>query len=593
MASKQRTNSTERDVPPRVIVVGGGVSGLAAARGLARAGVPVLLLSRCEPRRAPSVIDTDGFNAACSRGDSPEKHLADTLAASEGLGATAATSAMVKAAPALLEELLGLGVAFQPEAIESPGNSRPRTFYCGSSTGQQLLYALDDALRVFGRMPVRDRFRAATTEPLVERRIGWDMLRLVFDDDRRVVGVVAREVSTGVLKAFRGQAVCLATGGFAGLYGGSAASLQSAGSAIGVVVRQGALLANPDLLSFRPLSVPGSDKSFGLPEYARTLGARIFSCETGSSGAERDRDYYVERAHPTAFRSIGAKALARLMPTSISSFIDFTHLPEAEVLLRVGSAFDVLRRRGLGDGLREPLHVEARPDSTLGGLWVDHEVHSDGSLKDDSPRNHATNLPGLFAVGECAHLYEGAGMLAGNAMLAALFGGNLAATAIASYTASIVRSAFDLPPSLFEKAESREREALGALGERKAANDTNAFRLRRELVELMCTRPSVDGFATPAGTLEKDLDALLERSRAVTVADTSNIENRGLELASALGEMVLVARAASLAAGARANSARANGNEPTPLENVFVRFDGELRLVAEASAPRSDQGATS
>src|SRR5690606_36516196 len=130
-----------------------------------------------------------------------------------------------------------------------------------------------------------------------------------------------------------------------------------------------------------------------------------------------------------------------------------------DLTLCFGAFLERMRALGFGDARRVPLSVAPRADHSLGGLWVDHDVDARGELSQTSARNHATNLDGLYAVGECGQLYAGKGLLSGNGLLASVFGGRLAARAIQTYGESLARSAWDLPPSIFEKAEAREHEA--------------------------------------------------------------------------------------------------------------------------------------
>src|SRR5208283_5580016 len=114
----------------------------------------------------------------------------------------------------------------------------------------------------------------------------------------------------------------------------------------------------------------------------------------------------------------------------------------------------------------------------MGGLWVDYERDSSGSIKVGSPRNHATNVPGLYAVGEVDYQYHGANRLGANSLLSCLWGGMITGPAIASYRKNLGRSAWDLPSSLFEKAEKREQKRYDAL--LALDGDENAYALHQE-----------------------------------------------------------------------------------------------------------------
>ena len=108
---------------------------------------------------------------------------------------------------------------------------------------------------------------------------------------------------------------------------------------------------------------------------------------------------------------------------------------------------------------------------------MDHEANDAGAIVRGSARNHATNIPGLYAVGDAACMYHGAQRLPGNGLLASAFGGTLAGLAVATYRAAMARSAFDLPRSIFEKAEKAEVEAYASAvsANQDAANAENAY----------------------------------------------------------------------------------------------------------------------
>jgi succinate dehydrogenase / fumarate reductase flavoprotein subunit len=89
----------------------------------------------------------------------------------------------------------------------------------------------------------------------------------------------------------------------------------------------------------------------------------------------------------------------------------------------------------------------------MGGLWVDYERDARGSLKPGSPRNHSTNIPGLYAVGEVDYQYHGANRLGANSLLSCIDAGMVAGPAIAAYRQNLARSSWDVPSGLFDKAE--------------------------------------------------------------------------------------------------------------------------------------------
>ena len=207
----------------RALVVGGGAAGLAAAVHLASSGVPVRLVCDVDPRRASSVRRTEGLSAPVDdRGR--QALLEATLRLGGGLVAPAAAAALGEGAAAELGWLTALGVPW----LRSPAGELERDLVpgCGQRLGcsaadattQQVIFRLEAQLRRLARAPLTDALgRSVPAERLVVIDAGWRACDLVLDDDGTVVGVVARQLATGKLVGLRGDGVCLATGGYAGL----------------------------------------------------------------------------------------------------------------------------------------------------------------------------------------------------------------------------------------------------------------------------------------------------------------------------------------------------------------------------------------
>src|SRR5947199_374154 len=131
---------------------------------------------------------------------------------------------------------------------------------------------------------------------------------------------------------------------------------------------------------------------------------------------------------------------------------------------------------------------------------------ANGSLKTGSPRNHATNIPGLYAVGEVDYQYHGGNRLGANSLLSCIWGGMATGPAVASYQKSMARSAFDLPKSIFEKAEKRAQDdyerILKQNQDKKDAE--NPYRLHEELSDAMLRDVTIERD-------NKQLDKVLEK----------------------------------------------------------------------------------
>src|SRR5437868_12958589 len=188
----------------RVAIVGGGLAGLAAAMKIAEAGHSVDLFSVVPVRRSHSVCAQGGINGAVNtkgEGDSPLKHLDDTVYGGDFLANQPPVKQMCDMAPSIIYLFDRMGVPFsrtQEGLIDFRrfgGTLHHRTAFAGASTGQQLLYALDEQVR---KHEVAGRVRRFERHELVHA---------VLDDAGRCRGIVAMELSSMKLETFRAAAV--------------------------------------------------------------------------------------------------------------------------------------------------------------------------------------------------------------------------------------------------------------------------------------------------------------------------------------------------------------------------------------------------
>src|SRR5919205_3279651 len=195
---------------PRFIVVGGGLAGLATVIKIAEAGYDVDVFSFVPCRRSHSVCAQGGINGAVNtkgEGDSPEIHFVDSVRGGDFLAHQPPVKAMCYAAPGIIYLLDRMGVPFSRTSEgmidfrRFGGTLHHRTAFAGATTGQQLLYALDEQVRRF------------ESEGLVKKYEGWEFLGLVKDDAGIVRGHVAANLNDLSIHAFRADAVNLCTGG--------------------------------------------------------------------------------------------------------------------------------------------------------------------------------------------------------------------------------------------------------------------------------------------------------------------------------------------------------------------------------------------
>ena len=225
----------------KIAIVGGGLAGLAAGMKIAEAGHDVDLFSVVPVKRSHSVCAQGGINGAVNtkgEGDSTWEHFDDTVYGGDFLANQPPAKAMCEMAPAIIYLFDRMGVPFSrtKEGLldfrRFGGTKHHRTAFAGASTGQQLLYALDEQVR---RYEVAGR---------VKKYEAWEMLSLVLDDHQVCRGLVAMNLRSLELKAFPADAVIIATGGPGLIFGKSTNSMVCTGSAVSACYQQGAKYAN-------------------------------------------------------------------------------------------------------------------------------------------------------------------------------------------------------------------------------------------------------------------------------------------------------------------------------------------------------------
>src|SRR3954449_5823040 len=242
---------------PKIIVVGGGLAGLSTVIKIAEMGGSVDLFSIVPVKRSHSVCAQGGINAAKNlkgEGDSPWQHFDDTVYGGDFLANQPPVKAMCDAAPGIIDLLDRMGVPFNrtPEGLldfrRFGGTLYNRTAFAGATTGQQLLYALDEQVR---------RYEA---DGHVTKYEGWEFLSAVIDGKGNCRGITALDLRSMELRSFASDAVILATGGIGAMFGKSTNSVVCTGSAQSAVFQQGAYYANGEFIQVHPTSIPGEDK---------------------------------------------------------------------------------------------------------------------------------------------------------------------------------------------------------------------------------------------------------------------------------------------------------------------------------------------
>jgi succinate dehydrogenase / fumarate reductase flavoprotein subunit len=551
---------------PKIIVVGGGLAGLMATIRVAEAGVPVDLFSIVPVKRSHSVCAQGGINAAKNtkgEGDSTWQHFDDTVYGGDFLANQAPVKRMCEAAPGIIDLLDRMGVMFNrtPEGNldyrRFGGTLFNRTAFAGATTGQQLLYALDEQVR---------RYEA---EGKVKKYEGWTFLSAVIDDSGVSRGICAMDLKSMEIKTFPGDATIFCTGGNGAIFYRSTNSVVCTGMAQSALFQQGVDYANGEFIQVHPTAIPGEDKLRLMSESARGEGGRVWVPKSATDNRAPnsipagERFYFLEEWYPKygnlVPRDVATRAIHKVvfeLKLGISGqqavFLDLTHIPR-DVLDRKLEGILEIYEKFLGvDPHVEPMKVFPGVHYTMGGIWVDNE-------------SQATNVPGIYAAGECEYQYHGANRLGANSLVSCIYGGMIAGPAAVKYGRSLEKGASSVASSVFEREQKRQQGINEALVTQQGGE--NPITIWKEMGEWMTEHVTVTRKNDGIARTDAKLQELLERYKKMNLSDRTRWSNQTLSFARELYNMLILARVITLGALARNESRGAHYKPDFPERN--------------------------
>ncbi len=573
---------------PCVIVVGGGLAGLWAALRALERGLSVKLFSLFPVKRSHSVCAQGGINAVMDvkgQNDSIWQHIVDTIKGGDYLADQPPIKSLCEEAPGVIRAFDRMGVTFSrtPEGTMDQrlfgGVKNRRTCFAGVTTGQQLLYSVDEQVRSY------------ETGGRVEKYEEWDFLSIVLDDQGNCRGITALNLNSMKVETFRADVVVVATGGLALTYGRSTMSSNSTGAPAARVYQQGAQFANGEFIQFHPTGMPGHDKNRLMSEACRGEGGRIWVPKQAGETRdpmtipEEERFYFLEEWYPaygnTVPRDVASRAICRVvrhMGLGLGGvdmvYLDLTHKPKEFLERRLGGVLEIYRTFFGEDPCTTPMKIFPSTHYSMGGLWVDYETDSaTGGMAAVSPKNHATSIPGLYAAGECDFAYHGANRLGANSLLSASFSGRVAGDAVAAYVKNSSKSSADLPSSLFETERARQAALNQEIMSRDAGE--NPFTLHREVGDLMREHVFVERSNAGLDTILAQLGELKERSSRVSLDDHSNWANQSLSWARQVQDMIVLAEVIAKCARARDECRGSHYKAEFELKVPEGKFEGD------------------
>ncbi len=571
-----------------LIVVGTGLAGASAAASLAELGYNIISLCiQDSPRRAHSIAAQGGINAAKNYqndGDSVYRLFYDTIKGGDYRSREANVYRLAQVSVNIIDQCVAQGVPFAREYggyldNRSFGGAQvSRTFYARGQTGQQLLLGAYSALM---------RQVHAGKVQLHARK---EMLDLVLVDGK-ARGIVVRDLVTGAMEVFAGDAVILCTGGYGNAYYLSTNAVNSNVTAAWRCYRRGALLANPCFTQIHPTCIPVSgdhqSKLTLMSESLRNDGRVWVPKKKGDTRPptqipESERDYYLERRYPSfgnlVPRDVASRAAKAVCDesrgvgqTGLSVYLDFAsaieRLGKDVIADKYGNLFEMYNRITAEDPYKVPMRIYPAVHYTMGGLWVDYNLMS--------------SIPGLHVLGEANFSDHGANRLGASALMQGLadgyfvipytIGNYLAGTPLPKVTA-------EDPEFLAALNESKSRQArlLGIRGSRTPKE------FHREMGRILWD--SV-GMSRNENGLKEALTELPKLREAfwndLKVPGTEASLNKNLEMAGRIGDFLELAEVLTLDALERKESCGGHFREEyqTP-EGEAERNDDEYSHVS-------------
>ncbi len=483
-----------------IIVVGTGLAGASAAANLGELGYNVKCFTfHDSPRRAHSISAQGGINAAknyMNDGDSVYRLFYDTIKGGDYRSREANVYRLAEISNNIIDQCVAQGVPFAREyggalANRSFGGVQvSRTFYARGQTGQQLLIGAYQAL---------SRQISLGSVKMYNRH---EMLDVVIVDGK-ARGIIARNLLTGKLERFAAHCVVLASGGYGNVFYLSTNAMGCNVTAAWRAVRKGALMANPCFTQIHPTCIPVSgdyqskltlmseslrnDGRVWVPAKKEDVEAIRQGNKTPLDIPEAERDYFLERRYP-AFgnlvpRDVASRAAKKVCDdgfgvnqSGLAVYLDFAaaikkygsseahtkgitnpsdamivELGEKIIEEKYGNLFEMYEKITGVDPYKMPMMIYPAVHYTMGGLWVDYNLE--------------TNIPGLFALGECNFSDHGANRLGASALMQGLADGYFViAYTIGDFLSKEIRTPkIDSALPEFEAAETATRERIQSL----------------------------------------------------------------------------------------------------------------------------------
>jgi succinate dehydrogenase / fumarate reductase flavoprotein subunit len=547
-----------------VLVIGTGLAGASAAATLGELGYNVLVFClQDSPRRAHSIAAQGGINAAKNYqndGDSVWRLFYDTIKGGDFRAREANVYRLAQISTQIIDHCVAQGVPFAREyggllANRSFGGAQvSRTFYARGQTGQQLLLGAYGAL-------MRQVHRG--TVQLFPHRELRDLVLV----DGRAQGIIIRNLITGELERYAGQAVILASGGYGNIYYLSTNAKSANASAAWRCHKRGAFLANPSFVQIHPTCIPvsgtGQSKLTLMSESLRNDGRIWVSKIVGDERSPGDippaeRDYFLERLYPSfgnlVPRDIASRAVKYICDQGYgvgrSVYLDFQERlaqNRAEIERKYGNLFTMYERITGENPYETPMRIYPAVHYVMGGLWVDYGLMS--------------TIPGLFVLGEANFSDHGANRLGASALMQGLADGYfIIPYTLSNYLAGIKPTKIDTHQEEFTQAAQQTQASIEKL--RSIQGSETPMTFHRQLGLILWNQVGMSRSESGLNDALQKINDLQQRFwQNVRVTGSVQGLNQALEYAGRVADYLELAQVLTLDALARQESCGAHFRE--------------------------------
>ena len=515
-----------------VLVIGAGLAGMRAAIAAQAGGANTAIISKVHPVRSHSNAAQGGINAALTdRGDDWEEHAYDTVKGSDYLGDQDAIEIMCKSAGQALIDMEHMGVTFNRDdegrlgTRAFGGQRRARTFYVGDFTGQAMLHVMFEQL-------VKSEIRSYEE---------WFVTSLI-EEDGQVCGVTALEIRTGQMHAIRAKALICCTGGLGRAFEPSTNALIVTGDGISLAYNAGARLMDMEMVQYHPTTLAGSGVL--ISEAARGEGAYLL---------DKNGERFMEAYAPNMMELASRDVVSRSEQTEINAgngdngcmFLDCRHLGAALIMEKLSQIREIGIDLAGVDMIKDLIPIRPGMHYMMGGIKTD----IDG----------LTNVPGVYAAGECACVsVHGGNRLGANSLLDTIVFGQRSGEHAAAATQGGEFVNFDADAAV-KKEQDRVQHILD-----RPQNDDRVARIRLGMGQTLNNNLAV--YRNQAGMEETlhDLRGLRERYAHVPADNKVAVFNTDLIFSLELGFMLDCAETITVSALERKDSRGAQARTDYP-----------------------------